>query len=234
MNEFRIRCENVSCRLDGADALHGVTCTFGRGLTYIVGRAGAGKSTLLKLLTTAGPAYGGTIRYELRRSPDLPWATADSALVRASAGYLPQHFAGYPEMTVLGYLRHEADRKGMPLGWSRRELTGLLDASGLRGHGRKTLSRLSGGERRRVGLLQALMHAPRIGLFDEPFEGLDVTEVQYVRYQLEKLSVYSTVIVATHRTEWIDSESAASLVQLEEGRIGFAGTAREKERLAFG
>jgi ABC-2 type transport system ATP-binding protein len=233
MSEFRIRCDRVSCKLDGESALNGFTYTFGRGLTYIVGRAGAGKSTLLKLLTTAGPSYEGTIRCELRKSPLTTWVMADQARVRAAIGYLPQQFTGYPEMTVLRYLRHEADRKGMPLGWGRRELPGLLYASGLKPHGSKPLGRLSGGERRRVGLLQALMHAPRIGLFDEPFEGLDVTEGQYIRYQLEKLSVYSTVVVATNRTEWIDPDSDASVVQLDEGRIVFTGMAREKERLVF-
>ncbi|MDF2663593.1 MAG: hypothetical protein K0Q94_6384 [Paenibacillus sp.] len=236
---IRIHCDRLSCRIGGQPALRSITHTFDRGITYVVGKAGSGKSALLSLLATVGPVREGTIRYERRDGTDDTGAVGintvilDYADVRAMTGYLPQQFAGYPDMTVERYLRHEADRKGMPSGWSRTALPRLVAESGSASLKRRPVRLLSGGERRKIGLLQAIMHAPRLCVLDEPFEGLDVLESAYFRHELEKLSAYSTIVIATHRLEQIDPRADCSLVLLEQGKIGFVGTARHKDGLPF-
>lgn len=237
---IRIYCERLSCRIGGEPALRCITHTFDRGITYVVGKAGSGKSALLSLLATVGPACEGNIRYERRDGTDVTGNDAgintvilDHAAVRAMTGYLPQRFAGYPDMTVERYLLHEADRKGLPSEWRRTALPRLIAESGVDSLMRRPLRLLSGGELRKVGLLQAIMHAPRLCVLDEPFEGLDVLESAYFRHELEKLSAYSTIVIATHRLEQIDPRADCSLLQLERGRIAFAGTARHKDGLSF-
>jgi ABC-type multidrug transport system ATPase subunit len=237
---IRIYCDRLSCRIGGEPALRCITHTFERGITYVVGKAGSGKSTLLSLLATVGPVCEGNIRYERRDAAAVTCADdginnviLDYADVRAMTGYLPQQFAGYPDMTVERYLRHEADRKGMPLGWSRTALPRLIAESGIAALKRRRMRLLSGGERRKIGLLQAIMHAPRLCVLDEPFEGLDVLESAYFRHELEKLSAYSTVVIATHRLEQIDPRADCSLLLLEQGKIAFVGTGRNKDGLPF-
>jgi ABC-2 type transport system ATP-binding protein len=224
---MRISLENVSYTHGAETVLSGLTCTFTTGMTYVIGRNGAGKSSLLKLLTSTVPPSGGEILYtRLVQHPAQGTFRKPLSVreVRTLTGYLPQHFTGYPEMTVDRFLHYCAVQQGIPRARIGPRLDELLHGSGLERARRKKLASLSGGQLQSVGILQALLHYPRLLVLDEPFEGLDLQETLYLRNQLRRLSFHAAVIVSTHQIEAFDETD--EVLVLEDGRLVQNGPAR--------
>ncbi|CAH1215328.1 Arginine transport ATP-binding protein ArtM [Paenibacillus plantiphilus] len=222
MSGLFIECDQLVKEDGGKRSLSGVSATFRPGITYLIGDNGAGKSTLLRLLTTIIRPTKGRLRfreYDQNRSAEEAWRDLPLREVRQTIGYLPQHFIGYPEMTTSAYLYHQALQKGISARTAGRELDAwLTDASLLAERGTK-LEQLSAGQRQRVGLLQAMLGNPRVCLLDEPFESFDIMEAMLFRYRIQQLARRSTVIISTHRLEWMDEGEQDRVIELAEGRI---------------
>lgn len=224
MNKITIECNHVSKILDGSRVVDDFTLTFLPGITYLIGSNGSGKSSLLQMLTTVIPPTEGTIVYFSRGSEhlfcDREMTTRE---VRQIISYVPQFFIGYPEMSVKGYLLHQALQKGIPSNIMMHHMKEWLTCTDLWSERKTKLSRLSGGQRQRLGLLQALIGNPRICLLDEPFEGLDIMEAMFFRQLIQKLAVTSTIVMSTHRLEWIDPHHQDRVIEMEKGRMNYAG-----------
>lgn len=229
MNKIRIECDHVVLILDGSKVVNDFSLTFSPGITYLIGPNGSGKSSLLQMLTTVVPPSEGAIVYFLRGSEQMfDFRKMTTREVRKVISYVPQHFIGYPEMSVKGYLFHQALQRGVPSIVVKRQLKEWLTQTDLWSERTTKLSRLSGGQRQRVGLLQALIGNPHICLLDEPFEGFDIMEAMFFRHLIQKLALTSTVVMSTHRLEWIDPHHQDRVIEMEKGRIISAGlTVRE-------
>ncbi|GIP38487.1 hypothetical protein J31TS4_17670 [Paenibacillus sp. J31TS4] len=226
-----IELDGVSWHAPDREVLRGLSYTFRPGMTYVLGDNGSGKSTLLKLLTTVVPPCEGTIGYYAESATGRSARTKLSIRdARSRIGYLPQRFAGYPELTTDEYLLHQALQKGFGPREARRLLPVWLEASGLEAVKRVRLGRLSDGQRQRVGLLQAMLAAP-VCLLDEPFEGLDVLEGMALRHLAVKLARSRTVVVSTHRLEWIDGAAGDRLALLRGGSLHPVGYAGDRDLL---
>lgn len=127
-----------------------------------LGPNGSGKTTVMRMLMglirpTAGTAH---IFGEL--------VTRENHKVRASIGYLPGVLGLYKDMTVREYLQFLADVRKIDCTVRVNELSERL--------GLKLDSRISGlskGTKQKVGVIQALMHSPKLLMLDEPTAGLD-------------------------------------------------------------
>lgn len=152
----------------GPPIVRGITATVGEGeIATIVGPNGAGKSTLLK-------AIAGLLRIEsgnvLLADRDIT-NVASHRLARLGIGYVPQNDDVFEPLTV----RENLEMGGYLL--ARRELRSRVDAvvDVLPLIGRlieRRAAKLSGGERKMVGIGRALMTHPRVLLLDEPTSGL--------------------------------------------------------------
>ncbi|WP_157729494.1 ATP-binding cassette domain-containing protein [Tumebacillus algifaecis] len=206
--------------------LKNIEYTFSSGLTYVIGRNGAGKSSLLKLLTTGVVPSSGELLYtQLVKHPQQGTYRRLLSIeeVRRVTSYLPQEFTGYPEMTVAQFLTNAAIHKGIPRARVKARVEEMIAGARLTEQSRRKLSKLSGGELQKVGLVQAMIHYPRLCILDEPFEGLDLQETLYFRQQLQKLSYHAVVIVSTHQIEQIDPLGDEQVVVIKEGQIGESG-----------
>lgn len=87
----------------------------------------------------------------------------------------------------------------------------------------KKLRTLSGGQRQKVGLIQALINHPRICILDEPFESLDIGERIYFQRILQRLSYHSIIVISTHLLDEIQPSSEDKLLYLNEGKIAYYG-----------
>ncbi len=200
-------------------ALGGVTLHIRAGeMVALLGPNGAGKSTLLQLLTGLFSPNQGQIQIF---GQDL--AMHPSAAL-AGMGVVFQQSALDLDLTVKANLLFHTDLHGL----SRRDAAGRI-ADGLASMGLQDITQdlvrnLSGGTKRKIELVRALLHKPRVLLMDEATVGLDPESRTQILQTVRALSTQHDVAVlwATHMIEEINVVDRVLLLQ--QGLIRFEGT----------
>jgi molybdate transport system ATP-binding protein len=195
--------------------------TLPNGALVLTGPNGAGKSSVLRMVLgflrpAAGRvAVGGRVLFDSAAGIDLPPE-------RRRLGYVPQHSALFPHLTVL-------DNVAFGLSGPRRRERALgvlesLEAAHLAG---RSTAALSGGERQRVAVARALAPQPDALLLDEPLAALDaVARVQVREFLRARLAAMPIpALVVTH--DPADAAVGDRVVVLESGRIAQQGTLAE-------
>ena len=212
-------------------ALDGVDLTFDRGVTGLLGPNGAGKTTLLRIVATSIAADSGRVSL---LGHDPHGNHGEVTAIRRGLGYLPQEL-GYPgDMTAFGFVEYVAVLKE----WNDRdrrlrEVRRVLDLVGLGELTTKRVSKLSGGQRRRVALAQALLGDPRLLVLDEPTTGLDPTQRADLRRTLSVLAGQCAVLLSTHQTEDV-AALCERVVVLAGGTVRFDGAVTDLVATAEG
>lgn len=185
----------------------------GSGRLAVLGPSGSGKSTLLACLAgLRGPAAASVVvgGDELGTYPPAA----------RNVGYVAQGFSLFPHLRIGEQLCFGVGADPLAARrWAERlRLEGLLD---------RRPAEVSGGERQRAALAQALARSPRVLLLDEPFAALDVPVRRDVQRELRSLqrSLGTASVLVTH-----DPAEAAlladELVVLAGGRVLQAGSVR--------
>ena len=215
---------------DGTVALSGVDLEIGEGLLGVLGPNGAGKTTLLSILSMAREPSSGTRRYF-----ELDDRRRHRPRIRRMLGYLPQDFALVEDLTGFEYLELCAELRQVPLRRRalRRRIQALLEEVELWRVAHRRAASYSGGMQRRLGLAQALIHAPRFLVVDEPTAGLDPEERMRFRNLITDLADEIPVLLSTHIVEDIEA-TCPRLVMIEGGRKIFDGPPGELLRRARG
>ena len=166
------------------------------GIFGLLGENGAGKTTLMRVLTTVLSPTGGTVTLD-----GMLYSEGNYEKIQKKIGYLPQEIDLYPSLTVQECLEYMGDLSGIPKETCRKRIQYYLEKTSLSGHRRKKMKQLSGGMKRRVGLIQALLHEPEFLIVDEPTTGLDPEERIRIRNLLVDFSEGRTVLFSTHVVE---------------------------------
>jgi ABC-2 type transport system ATP-binding protein len=215
-----IHLHDVSRRYGSTAVLDGLDLDLAPGITGLLGPNGAGKTTLLRILATVLAPSTGRCRI-LGLDPDLP---EERTGIRRRLGYLPQE-SGYPRgFTAFRFVDYMAALKE----WTEREarhrevrrvlgLVGLADLAG------KRMRTLSGGQRRRAVLAQALIGQPELLILDEPTTGLDPEQRASLRGVLSGAGHRSTMLLATHQTEDV-AALCERVIVLDRGRVLWDGS----------
>lgn len=181
---------------NGVMALNDVSLQVRPGIHGLLGPNGAGKSSLMRTLVCLQPPDAGTVMLD---GGDL---LADPGRARSMAGYLPQDFGLYPQVTASEMLDQFAVYKGIRDARVRRQLVGeLLERVNLRANASHRLGGFSGGMRQRFGIAQALIGQPRLLVVDEPTAGLDPAERVRLQSLLAELGRDRIVLLSTHIVE---------------------------------
>ncbi|MFE1048830.1 ATP-binding cassette domain-containing protein [Streptomyces olivaceus] len=198
--------------------LQDLTLDLPPGCVVLLGPNGAGKSTLLGLLASALIPAKGCVTLgglDTRRRGDLK-------RYRQKVGWLPQQVTPVPGLRV----REQAAYAGWLKGLSRREAWDRsLDAIkqvGLDELADRSAAQLSGGQLRRLGIAQTMVHSAQVVLMDEPTAGLDPTQRKVFRGLLDDLKDQASFVVSTHQTEDLE-DSYDSVLLLDRGNILFQG-----------
>ncbi len=215
-----LACREVSKRYGRTQALDGVSLAVAPGeMVALLGPNGAGKTTLFQLLTGLFVADAGSVEVlgaDMRRDP-----------VRALAqlGVVFQQPALDLNLSVRASLRFHADLHGLPGAVSRPRIDTLLTRFGLGQLASRPARELSGGNRRKVELLRALLHEPRVLLMDEATVGLDpASRAQLLEEVLKARTERAMgVLWATHLVD--EAARADRVVVLDRGRVLWDGTA---------
>jgi ABC-2 type transport system ATP-binding protein len=158
-------------------------CVFG-----FLGPNGAGKTTTIRvLLDLIRPTSGRALVFGLD-------SRRESMAIRRRSGYLPGELSLYGRLTGDETLRYFANLRGGADPGSLRTLCERLDFDA-----GKKVADLSTGNRRKLGLIQALMHRPELLILDEPTAGLDPL-VQHEFHHLieEAREAGQTVFLSSH------------------------------------
>jgi ABC-2 type transport system ATP-binding protein len=160
-----------------------------------LGPNGAGKSTTIHMVCGLLKPDAGEIT--LDGSPVTPSARD----VRSRIGVCPQDYALWNRLTCFEQLRFMGVMYGMKnrLAGSRAET--LLRDLGLRDQRNRVAGSLSGGMKRRLNLILALVHDPDLVILDEPEAGLDPQSRVLVRETIRGLARTKTVIFTTHNMD---------------------------------
>jgi len=193
-----------------------------------LGLNGAGKTTTLRILGCVLLPTSGTVRLD---GQDL--LTAPRQL-KARIGFLPETPPLYEDMTVGEYLAFVAGLRAVEPGRIRGRVTETEERTGLAALDDDRISTLSHGYRQRVGVAQALVHAPDVLLLDEPANGLDPVQNVEMRALIRSLRGDHTVLVSSHILPEI-AQTCDRLLVVRDGELVAQGSEAElEERLGLG
>ena len=219
----------VSKKYGRATAVHPTTLELWPGVVGLLGPNGAGKTTMLRLLSTALPPSTGRV---MVAGFDATESHASRIEARRRLGYCPQEVTFPRGMTAFGFLDYVAVLKEWKDADARHaEVRRVLDLVHLSERTVMKVSRLSGGQRRRLAIAQALIGAPDLLILDEPTTGLDPEQRASLRSLLSGLA--GTVLISTHQTEDVSALCDRVLV-IDAGAIRFDGTVPELLATAAG
>ena len=205
----------------GTHALNGITITVGRGEFFgLLGPNGAGKSTTLKILSTLLKKTAGRVVINGHEAEHDPMS------VRKSIGFAMQE-VGLDDLSKgTDFLILQGELYGLSNSESKRRTDELLELVGLSESAVRKIGTYSGGMRRRLDLVSALIHNPPIIFLDEPTTGLDPQSRLAIWDYLEKLNSQGITIVLT--TQMMDEADrlCRSLAIVDRGVIVAEGSPR--------
>ncbi len=206
--EMRISKQLAHFKLDLA-----LNCPNGE-ILALVGPSGSGKTTVIRILAGLEEPDSGIIRLHDRLLCDLQpeakrrqWITTQ----KRNLGYVFQEASLFPHLNVRDNIGFSCD--------NQERIDHLLEILEIDHLGLKKPQTISGGERQRVALAQALATKPELLLLDEPFSALDIQTRTSLRTKLAALKkeFQIPIILVTH-----DLEEATILgdqvVSIEQGR----------------
>lgn len=187
-------------------------------LFAFLGVNGAGKSTTINIMCGQLSKDSGSVRID---GTDLD---EDPDKIKRSLGVVFQNSVLDKDLSVRDNLQSRAALYGIQgKAFEKRlaELARLLDFEDLL---KRTVGKLSGGQRRRIDVARALLHDPKILILDEPTTGLDPQTRSTLWHVVEDLRKKQgmTVFLTTHYME--EAADADYVVILESGRIAAEGS----------
>ncbi len=224
-SDHLLTVRDLTASVDGKTILDGINLEVGRGQTHIImGPNGAGKSTLGHVVM-GDPAYKverGTIEFE---GQDMTSLSPDK---RSHAGIFMSFQAPVeiPGVPVSSFLRAAAsgrdgsDMKGKQFRRHVRDLAKELDMD------QSYLDRelgvgFSGGEKKKLEMLQLLLLAPQLAILDETDSGLDVDALGVVSRGIDayRRTCDGTLVIITHNTRILEHLDIDRVHVLVKGRI---------------
>jgi ABC-2 type transport system ATP-binding protein len=200
-------------------ALAGVSFALAPGsFVALLGPNGAGKSTLFQVLSGLFVADEGEARVAGHS------LHGDAVAALAHLGVVFQQMSLDLDLSVERNLRFHADLHGLARSAATERIAAGCAAAEIGADLKRPVRELSGGNRRKVELVRALLHQPPVVLMDEPTVGLDPKSRRDLlcAVRADVRDRRSTVLWATHLVE--EAESADRVLVLHKGKLLADGT----------
>ena len=205
-------------------AVNGIDLSINKGeLFSLLGPNGAGKTTTINMLCCLLKPTRGTasiLGYDIMKQPYQ---------VKRRIGVSPQETAVSDLLNCWENLSLVGKAQGMQSATLRKRSRELLETMGLVDRARDQVRKFSGGMRRRLNMIMALVHDPEILFLDEPSLGLDPQARRAIWDYVTQLKGKKTILLTTHYMEEADTLSDRIGI-MDEGRIVALGTSDELKR----
>jgi ABC-2 type transport system ATP-binding protein len=182
------------------------------GVLGLMGPNGSGKTTLLRLLATAATPTAGEITWFGNDNPRDP-------SVRRRLGILLDQPAHFEQMTGFQNAWFFARQFGLSEQFTRERLDELFNWSGLAEARDQIVAEYSLGMKRRLNLVEALVHRPAILLLDEPTLALDYRGELDLIERLQLLTLTGTAVVLATNDVHLAERLCDYLLFLHQGRV---------------
>lgn len=195
-SESEVVLTGISKNYESESILEDVTFRFKEGVNLIDGKSGVGKSTLLKILLGLIKSSSGEVTIYSRE---------DVLNLYAYSGQSNKLF----NLSVIENLIYPKTVDHLSSS-ERMKLENLLNEFGFRTNIlnkdiAKEGENLSGGERKRLSILRALIYPSKVVILDEPFANLDPKNIEIIAQKIQDLSKNRIVIIVSHETSFPSS-----------------------------
>lgn len=206
-----ISARNLVKRFNGNIAVNDVSLNVEKGNIFgLLGPNAAGKTTIIRMLCGIIKSDEGEVK--------INNMSADKA--KSDFGYVAQHFGQYEELSVWENLKFYASMYDVH---DEQHLLSLIERYELKPFKDKRAGLLSGGYQRRLALVCALAHDPKVLFLDEPTAGIDPVTRKLLWDDFYRLSTEGkTLFVTTHYME--EAQRCNQLAFLSKGKIVAEGT----------
>lgn len=196
-NQHAVELQNVTKRYNELVAVNNVNLTINTGEIFaLLGPNGSGKSTTLKmLLGLVQPTTGevNVLGINVQKDP---------VTVKQLVGYVPESPQIYEFLTGIEFLDFIADIYSVPTAEKKQRITEYLKAMQLEGREGDMINSYSDGMKKKISLISAFLHKPKLLLLDEPLNALDPRSARIVKDFLYELKLQGvTTIMSTHVLE---------------------------------
>ena len=180
-----ILMEKINKTYGDKEVLKDFTAKFQEGtVTFITGESGIGKTSIIRILMGLEGYQSGSI----------------SGMEDKQVSVVFQDDCLCDKLSLYKNLKMVLDG----LEYKDQDLGGLLDMFGLGDYDHKRVAELSGGMKRRLAILRAILYPHNLMIMDEPFKGLDEENKRLVMGQVGQSLIGKTGIIVTHDKTEID------------------------------
>ena len=162
----------------------------------LLGPNGAGKTSLMRIINQITAQDSGEIIFDNKK------------LQRnhiKDIGYLPEERGLYKKMNVKEQCLYLAQLKDMPYDRAKNKLNYWFDKLNITSLLSKRVEELSKGMAQKIQFITAIVHEPKLLIFDEPFSGFDPINASVIKHEILELHKNGTTIIfSTHRMESVE------------------------------
>ncbi|MBR77476.1 MAG: ABC transporter ATP-binding protein [Flavobacteriales bacterium] len=162
----------------------------------LLGPNGAGKTSLMRIINQITVQDSGEIIFDNKK------------LQRnhiKDIGYLPEERGLYKKMNVKEQCLYLAQLKDMPYNKAKNRLNFWFDKLNITSLLAKKVEELSKGMAQKIQFITAIIHEPKLLIFDEPFSGFDPINASVIKHEILELHKNGTTIIfSTHRMESVE------------------------------
>jgi len=209
-----LEVQNLYRSYRGIPAIEDVSFKVAAGeIVGFLGPNGAGKSTTVKIITGMLRPNDGRVLFD---GQDI---AKDMVAFREAFGYVPEEAHLYTYLSGLEYLQLVGRLRGMDEALIELKATTLLKLLNLESWQYTPISSYSKGMRQRVLIAAALLHDPKLLIFDEPLSGLDVVSGRLFKDLLELLAAEGKAVLYISHVLEVVEQVCARVIVIAKGRV---------------
>jgi ABC-2 type transport system ATP-binding protein len=223
----KIEVKNLTKRFNDKLVLDNISFNIEEGEIFgLLGPNGAGKSTLINLIVGLLKADNGDVAvggYSISREP---------IKVREQVGVVPQEIALFESLNARENLEYWGRLYGLKGTVLKERIDEAIAIAGLEENLKKRVKTYSGGMKRRLNVVAAMMHHPKILIMDEPTVGVDPQSRNHIFEVVKEMNKkYNTTIIYTsHYMEEVE-HLCSNIFILDLGKEVAFGTKEQLKRM---